>query len=112
MPIKLIDEKESLVWTFPKDKEVKIFYRRVPDSLRKQWREELGDAATAESIGEKALEYAIIGWTGFEDQNGKPVPFSLPAFYQVPDGISKLFIAVLLDGTKTEQSAEGKAAKN
>jgi len=112
MAIKLIDETERLVWVWPKDHSVKIYYRRVPDSMRKQWREEAGvdERGNPEfsEIGERALQYAILDWEGFEDKNGKPVPYSWKAFEAVPDGVRMPFVNVLLNGTKLDFAEERK----
>ena len=116
MAIKLIDESERFVYVWPKDHDVKIYYRRVPDSMRKQWREEVGFDENGRpdfsEIGERALQYAIIDWEGFQDKNGKPAPYSWAAFEKVPDGIRIPFIDVLMDGTKYDREKEEAQAKN
>ena len=116
MAIKLISESERLEWVWPKGKDVKIYYRRVPDDLRKQWRDEAEiDPETGQpnysEIGEKGLRYAILDWQGFEDQNGKPVPYSYEAFAKVPDGIRAPFVNVLLAGVEIKEADEKNSAK-
>lgn len=107
------EERLEYKCTDPEGSCASIFYQRIPGHLIMSWRERFRNRRTGlvdeSKLAKKAVEYALIDWTGFEDVEGKEFPCSSENFWQLPDEIQGDFVDVLLRGFVP---AEDKHEKN
>lgn len=92
----LINKDEKLRWTH-KETDAGFFFRRVTTQMVRtvQAAHTEKGVTDTEAVVAELLEWAILGWFGFIDHNGKPVEYRSEYLPSVPDPIKSAFIGEL-----------------